>query len=418
MLADMQFKGVWRDYQARVLAEMDAHLDDGRLHIVAAPGSGKTVLGLEAMRRIGRPALILAPSLTIRNQWRERLFPLFLDDPHGWNKHISADIEAPATMTIATYQALHAVHAGGVARFDALIATLAAEAPTTLIVDDAHHLRREWWTALFALRDRLGNAPLVALTATPPYDAPFVEWSRYEALCGPIDSEISVPELVRKGDLCPHQDHIHISRSGYDEHALLVARRHAIERLTAELLADAALVDCLAAHPWLIAPDAHEAELLERPEYLTALLIALNAAGRPIPRATADLLGVGDAELPWLTSIWLERLFDGMLNEPRSKVALGDTRWTELRRTLGGLGLIENKHVTLRESKAVFTAMAGSVAKLDSIVEIAHAEAEALGEGLRLVILSDRVRADEMPRHPDTPFAPTKLGVAPIFETL
>jgi superfamily II DNA or RNA helicase len=83
MLTNMRFKGAWRDYQARVPAEMDGHLSDARLHIVAAPGSGKTILGLELMRRIGRPAVILAPSLTIRNQWRERLFPLFLDDPHG-----------------------------------------------------------------------------------------------------------------------------------------------------------------------------------------------------------------------------------------------------------------------------------------------------------------------------------------------
>ena len=198
MLADMQFKGVWRDYQARVLAEMEGHLEDGRLHIVAAPGSGKTVLGLETIRRIGRPALILAPSIAIRNQWRDRLFPLFLDDPHGWDAHISLDIRAPATMTIATYQALHAVHDAGAAQFDALGAASPRRGPMTLIVDEAHHLRREWWTALFALRDRLKDVRLVALTATPPYDAPFAEWSRYEALCGPIDIEISVPELVRE----------------------------------------------------------------------------------------------------------------------------------------------------------------------------------------------------------------------------
>ena len=68
----MNFTGVWRSYQARVLAEMDVHLADARLHIVAAPGSGKTVLGLEAMRRIGRRALVLSPSITIRDQWRER----------------------------------------------------------------------------------------------------------------------------------------------------------------------------------------------------------------------------------------------------------------------------------------------------------------------------------------------------------
>src|SRR5206468_2779489 len=57
----MQFKGQWRDYQQRVLDQLDSLLADERLHVVAAPGSGKTVLGLEIMRRLGRPALILAP---------------------------------------------------------------------------------------------------------------------------------------------------------------------------------------------------------------------------------------------------------------------------------------------------------------------------------------------------------------------
>jgi KaiC/GvpD/RAD55 family RecA-like ATPase len=60
MLKDMQFSGRWRDYQARVLAEMDQHIGDGRLHVVAAPGAGKTVLGLEIVRRFGRPAVVFA----------------------------------------------------------------------------------------------------------------------------------------------------------------------------------------------------------------------------------------------------------------------------------------------------------------------------------------------------------------------
>ncbi|NIJ66008.1 superfamily II DNA or RNA helicase [Sphingomonas leidyi] len=418
MLGKMLFKGTWRDYQARVLAEMDRHLADGRLHIVAAPGSGKTVLGLEAMRQIGRPALILSPSITIRDQWRERLFPWFLDDRHGWDAHISSDIETPATMTIATYQALHAIYAMGEDRFDALIVALERQGPLTLIVDEAHHLRREWWSALFALRDRLKGTVLIALTATPPYDAPLSEWNRYAALCGPIDSEISVPELVRNGDLCPHQDHVHFSVPNQDELTILLERRAAITALVAGLLGDAELVACLAAHPWLVEPEAHEAELFERPDHLTALMIFLQAAGHAIPRAATRLLGVGDAELPPLSAAWLERLFDGLLNEPRSKVQLGDARCAELRRVLNTLGAVQNGRVTLDESKPVFTAMAGSVAKLGSIAAIVRAEAVAMGDGLRLVILSDRVRADELPPRADASFVPAKLGVAPIFETL
>lgn len=414
----MNFTGVWRSYQARVLAEMDVHLADARLHIVAAPGSGKTVLGLEAMRRIGRRALVLSPSITIRDQWRERLFPLFLEDRTAWDADISSDLHAPAAMTITTYQALHSAFAEGTGRFDALIAALQREGPVTLIVDEAHHLRREWWTAVFALRDRLKDATLIALTATPPYDAPFAEWTRYMDLCGPIDSEISVPELVRNGDLCPHQDHVHLSLPCQDELALVTARREAITRFVAGLLADADLIDCLAAHPWLVAPGEHEEALLDQPEFLTALMIFLHAAGRAVPQAAIDMLGVGDAELPPLTAVWLERLLDGLLNEPATKDQLGPARAAELRHVIGTLGLISNDRVTLREGKAIVNAMAGSVAKLDGIAAIVRAEQDALGDALRLVILSDRIIAADLPTRPDTAFVPQKLGVVPIFETL
>ena len=78
---------------------------------------------------------------------------------------------------------------------------------------------------------------------------------------------------------------VHVSHPRHEELALLVARRQAIETLTARLLADAELLDCIAAHPWLNEPAAHESELLEHPEYLTALMIALDVGGRTIPPA-------------------------------------------------------------------------------------------------------------------------------------
>ena len=57
----LQFKGTWRDYQERVLSNSEKYLADGKLHIVAAPGSGKTTLGIELIRRLGEPCLILSP---------------------------------------------------------------------------------------------------------------------------------------------------------------------------------------------------------------------------------------------------------------------------------------------------------------------------------------------------------------------
>ena len=37
----LSFKGEWRNYQQRVLRESDAYMDDGRIHITAAPRGGE-----------------------------------------------------------------------------------------------------------------------------------------------------------------------------------------------------------------------------------------------------------------------------------------------------------------------------------------------------------------------------------------
>lgn len=71
---NIHFHGGFRDYQTRVLNNADKYLADGKINIVAAPGSGKTVLGLELIRKIGEPCLIFSPTTAIREQWAERLF--------------------------------------------------------------------------------------------------------------------------------------------------------------------------------------------------------------------------------------------------------------------------------------------------------------------------------------------------------
>ena len=75
---NINFKYSWRTYQKRVLDDLEQHLDDNHLHIIAPPGSGKTVLGLEVAIRLNKPSLIFAPTIAIRNQWIQRLCELFL----------------------------------------------------------------------------------------------------------------------------------------------------------------------------------------------------------------------------------------------------------------------------------------------------------------------------------------------------
>ena len=106
-----RFKFPWRTYQERVLGELDEHLEDDHLHVIAPPGSGKTILGLEVAIRLNKPTLILAPTIAIRNQWIQRFCELFLDvtEVPDW---ISRDIKKPGLLTVSTYQGLHAACTG------------------------------------------------------------------------------------------------------------------------------------------------------------------------------------------------------------------------------------------------------------------------------------------------------------------
>lgn len=64
---NIEFHGTFRDYQQRVLDNANKYLKDGKINIVAAPGSGKTILGLELIRRLNSPCIILSPTTAIDN---------------------------------------------------------------------------------------------------------------------------------------------------------------------------------------------------------------------------------------------------------------------------------------------------------------------------------------------------------------
>lgn len=55
------------------------------------------------------------------------------------------------------------------------------------------------------------DVKIISLTATPPYDAEGSEWARYKEICGEIDEEIFVPELVGQNTLYPHQGYVYFN---------------------------------------------------------------------------------------------------------------------------------------------------------------------------------------------------------------
>lgn len=424
-LDKLKFKGTWRDYQARVLSELDTHLDDDHLHVVAAPGSGKTVLGLEVMRRLNRPTLILAPTITIRNQWILRLRELFgaEDDDFDW---ISKDIYNPNFLTVITYQALLAGLKGQAVETESEELPEIEGAPVlgqllkfeVVILDEAHHLRNEWWRALMKLKKELENPKIVSLTATPPYDVETTEWDRYYALCGPIDSEIPVPELVGKNDLCPHQDFIHFSSPSKSELDQIIGTKTKIKNFIASLRKDEVLQKIVSEFKWVQQPEEYIGELLDDPQFFSSLLIYLHHCEVKINPSCLKVLGVDNAFIPFVTPEWIEIMLNGIINDHRELFHQFEVEIDELTNKLKKIGLIERKRVSLLGVKKLKKILAASRGKLDSIVEIAQAEQNNLGDDLRLVILTDYIRKQDLPKANDDKQDFQKIGVIPIFEFL
>ncbi len=80
-LRELAFRHPLRRYQQEILELVKIKMERGerQLHIVAPPGAGKTIIGLQLISTLKVPALILAPNTTIQSQWGQKL-DLFIPD--------------------------------------------------------------------------------------------------------------------------------------------------------------------------------------------------------------------------------------------------------------------------------------------------------------------------------------------------
>ena len=447
----MTFRKTWRAYQSRLLSHLDGYLQNRRLHLVAAPGSGKTVLGLEVIKRVNQPTLVLAPTITIRDQWVDRLVDLFLSPGSGRPAWVSTELRSPAFLTVATYQALHAVYSGepeeqaqpvegeengdsknhlfeppnngtdanhGAQGHIQLPEAFTEAKFGALVLDEAHHLRAEWWKTLTSVAAQLDKPTIIALTATPPYDVSPFEWQRYEELCGPVDAEVSVPELVLEGDLCPHQDYVYFSTPAEKEQKVISDFRTAVDSFVERLRSNEGFKDAILTHPWIATPDEHTEEILEDPEYLSSMVVFLHAAGREIPHAVLKTLGLSFKQVPTLELEWLEVLLSHCLYSDFENFQSNEQILKLLRRELLEIGAIERRKVKLRDPSDHLKLLTTSITKLKSIEQIVRLESSSLGAELRCVILTDFIRRAEMPKSTGEVAVCEDIGIVPIFEYL
>ncbi|RMB58058.1 DEAD/DEAH box helicase [Dokdonia sinensis] len=409
----------WRTYQERFLKDFGDHVADDHLHVVAPPGSGKTVLGLEMMRRVDTKTLVLAPTLTIQNQWEERMFECFVSE-EGCTVPLSRNIKKPAHITFATYQSLHAFAKNEMQGDMGLLLDFFAKADIKhIILDEAHHLKNEWWKPLFALK-KLEDCTLTALTATPPYDSEQSEIAKYFQLCGPIDIEISVPELIKEGNLCAHQDYIYFSEPDEAQVQYILEYRMKVMGFLNDLVANEAFGDFVFNHNLYALADGKLDSIYENPDLYIAILVYLNARGHAIPESRYELLGADPKtiKLPTFTQEWAKKLLQPLLVNDREEYLENEALLLDIDKQLRRVGAFDKKRVDFKGQKELYRSLAQSPNKLKSIQEIINFESAQMGAGLRAVVLTDYIRKEFLESGNDDLSTINKLGVVPIFHHL
>lgn len=433
MLNQLSFKGQWRQYQRRVLDKADSFMDDGKIHLVAAPGSGKTTLGIEFIQRLGNPTLILVPTVTIRQQWVDRIKQAFLSDDNLVEQLISQDLKRPKMITVATYQALHSAMNQVVG--DSLIEDTDDESQQehfdfqgfdirktfgdqdlgTLCLDECHHLRNEWWKSLESFHKAFPNIKMISLTATPPYEGEPALWERYISMCGEIDEEITVPELVKEGTLCPHQDYVYFAFPTKEERAQLDQFDKQKLNFLTKLSRDINFSNTIQSSPALSGQIGYD-DLLANPKYLSATLIFLRSKELPFPQRFQELLSA--KTLPTFTLEWFETLLNGVIFQVPNWYGFTEEAFNQLKSDLKANGLIERNQVKLIRNKKQDVLLNQSLGKLNAVRDIFKAEYQSLGNNLRQLVLTDFIRKDFQIHLGDNSAQFTQLGVLSYFESI
>jgi superfamily II DNA or RNA helicase len=464
-----RFSGQWRRYQTLCLEAFEADCAAGRDQtlVVAPPGSGKTVVGLEVVRRLAVPALVLCPTLTIQRQWAEKqaLFgPGSADlhvltyqslcqttDPEGMLRDAAERIwiQERATATGQTVDEVVAETAAWdgqaarererdvgriVARGKRDVAAgrlpdipahllLSANAVArvqglrdagvrVVVLDECHHLLSLWGALLKAVFELLSPEHVLGLTATNPKDVTAEQADLYAALLDTVDFSVPTPAVVREGYLAPYQELVQLC-SPLDSEQQWLAERHARFELALAGMADAD-GELLGLDAWLLSRLSERlaagggrlswAELARRrPRLADAGLRWLHARGIPAP----DDAPRGEQQRAEPTvDDWVVLLEDYALRCLRADAsAEAARRLDELQVALGDLGFALTRQGIRRVGGEVDRVLLNSAAKPLAMCDALACEYDTRGRALRAVVLCD---SEHPPRQAaDSPLALT-----------
>jgi superfamily II DNA or RNA helicase len=413
-----------------------------RAWVALPPGAGKTLVGLMTVRdriasgAVGR-AVVLGPNTAIQGQWATHAATLGLDvgtdrsmqhqltaltyqalavfdaddevdddgqevpvveevaqqpsrNPGSTSPGFETGAERPPQPPVGPPSLLDRLHENG----RAFIEELKHAGPLLLVLDECHHLLEVWGRLIGELLDQLPNALVLGLTATPPEALTADQAALVDELFGTPLYRVSIPAVVKVGDLAPFVELAWLTTPTPTENDWLAAEaerfRELITQLTDPSFGSMPFLQWLDARfvasraPWLTL-------VKEQPDLCRAVLrlhhvgmIGLPSGARmqeehrSAPTADDWVLLVDD----WLT---------GRLT--KTGLAQDEQVVEAVRRALPSVGYQWTRRGIRRGRSPVDRVLARSESKTTAVVEICAHEHLNLAERMRMLVLCDHERA-------------------------
>ncbi|WP_209312852.1 DEAD/DEAH box helicase family protein, partial [Streptomyces lonarensis] len=411
-----------RRHQREALAGLERVLADGhrRAWVVLPPGLGKTLTGLEAARRLGRPVVVLGPNTAIQGQWVREWADFRPEPPPAGTTR-----DLATAVTVLTYQALasfdpdaevaedgagtshlHRLRPGGRELVDAM----RRAGGITLLLDECHHLLETWGELLAEVLRELPSATVIGLTATPPERLTRAQAELVEELFGPTVRGPSIPAAVREGHLAPYAELAWLTTPTATEDAWLAGEAERFTELVARLMEPGfASTDLL---PWLdrrvvartgppgagaggadgIAPAVPWHRFAASEPALADAALRLHDQGLLALPAGARLRE--EHRHPPRAEDWVA-LIDDWVRRCLRVSGTGTDRAAEeqIRSALPAVGHRLTARGVRRDRSPLDRVLARSAARTAAVTEILATEADSLGERLRAVVVCDHERA-------------------------
>ena len=223
---------------------------------------------------------------------------------------------------------------------------------------------------------------------------------------------------MRDGHLCPHQDYVYLNTPSESERRRIAEFRQQAQSCIESICADVEFRQAITTHPWLCQPEQHAEEIYSNPAAFSSMLIYLNHVDEKVPPSHLRLLGISAKKIPALDAAWMEHLLTAVLFTHRDFAEAHAEVMKRIAADLRRNGMLERRQVCLQSNTAIVRLLVNSRRKLDSIATIVVKEFAALGSALRMVILTDYIRREALPKDPSAISELNTLGVTTIFERL